>query len=67
VNVQRFSRAADSYWRLRSALEDYDSPVCDIKRPKGMQTRDFDRRIALLTKCESVMMRDILNIKTKPL
>jgi hypothetical protein len=64
VDVKRFSRAADSYWRLREALKDYESPVDKIKRPKYMDTRDFDRRIVNLAKCEEVLMREMLSIKT---
>jgi hypothetical protein len=64
MDVKRFSRAADSYWRLRGALQDYDSPITKIKRPVGMQTRDFSRRIVSLQKCEATIMREMLSIKT---
>jgi hypothetical protein len=64
VDVKRFSRAADSYWRLRGALQDYDSPVNNIKRPVGMETRVYSRRLAALAKCEDVLMREMLSIKT---
>jgi hypothetical protein len=64
MDVKRFSRAADSYWRLRGALQDYDSPINKIKKPKYMENRVYDRRIVALAKCEAVLMREILSIKT---
>jgi hypothetical protein len=64
MDVKRFSRAADSYWRLRGALQDYESPVNKIKRPVGMQTRDFNRRVISLAKCEATIMREIMSIRT---
>jgi hypothetical protein len=78
LDVKRFSRAADSYWRLRGALQDYDSPVNKIKRPlivdsiaengdikyRPMDLRDFNRRIASLSKCEAAIMREMVSIKT---
>jgi hypothetical protein len=64
MDVKRFSRAADSYWRLRAALQDYDSPINKIKKPKYMENRVYDRRLVALAKCEDVLMREILSIKT---
>jgi hypothetical protein len=64
MDVKRFSRAADSYWRLRGALQDYESPVNKIKKPKYMESRVYARRIAALAKCEAAMMREMLSIKT---
>jgi hypothetical protein len=64
MDVKRFSRAADSYWRLRGALQDYESPVNKIKKPKYMENRVYHRRLAALAKCEDVLMREMLSIKT---
>jgi hypothetical protein len=64
MDVKRFSRAADSYWRLRAALQDYENPVDKIEKPKYMETRVYTRRIVALAKCEDVLMRELLSIKT---
>jgi hypothetical protein len=64
MDVKRFSRAADSYWRLRAALKTDDRPISKIERPKGMESRVYARRIAALAKCEAVLMRELMSIKT---
>ena len=63
VNVKRFSRAADGYWRVRYQLHDVDNPVDKIKRPKYMETRVFARRIRNLRQYEAVMRREIMSIR----
>jgi hypothetical protein len=43
---------------------DMESPLYAIDKPKGMDSRDFNRRINILIECEAVIMREILSIKT---
>jgi hypothetical protein len=64
LDVKRFSRAADSYWRLRAALKTDDRPISKIERPKGMQTRAYASKLEQLAKCEAVIMRELMSIKT---
>jgi hypothetical protein len=47
---------------VRDVLGDHTSQVLDIKRPKGMEPRDFNRRIAILIKTQGVLMREWLSI-----
>ena len=47
---------------VRDAIGDHVSPINKIKRPKGMDDRDFSRRIAILIKTQDVLIKEWMSI-----
>jgi hypothetical protein len=62
VNIKRYGRAWDRHMAVRDAIGDHVSPIDKIKRPKGMEYRDFNRRIAILIKTQDVLIKELMSI-----
>ena len=57
--VDRVARKMRRCTLLREQLEDLSSPPLEIYRPKGMQRRDFNRKVALLQRLEDSYLAEL--------